>query len=94
MVTEHVTLQVKPDQTDDFETAMGEGRQILEAAVGASNVRLMKGHENPDKYLLLIDWESVGHHEEFTRQPGIEDFRALIGKFMAGKPAMEHFHTV
>ena len=94
MVTEHVTLQVQPGKADDFETAMHEGRRILEGAEGASNVRLLKGHENPDKYLLLIDWESVDHHVHFTGQPGIEKFRALIGGFMAGKPAMEHFEAV
>jgi quinol monooxygenase YgiN len=85
MITEHVTLQIMPERTADFEAAMPEG---------ASNVRLMKGHENPEKYLLLIDWESVDHHVAFTKEPGIDDFRSLIGEFMAGKPAMEHFQTV
>ena len=94
MVTEHVTLQIKADKTDEFEAAMRAGARILETANGASNIRLMKGHENPDKYLLLIDWESVDHHVEFTKQRGIEDFRSLIGGFMAGKPAMEHFQAV
>ena len=94
MITEHVTLQIMPERTADFEAAMQGGGRILAAAEGASNVRLMKGHENPEKYLLLIDWESVDHHVAFTKEPGIDDFRSLIGEFMAGKPAMEHFQTV
>ncbi len=94
MVTEHVTLQIQPGRTDEFEAAMSEGRQILESAAGASNIRLMKGHESPEKYLLLVDWESLDHHTEFTRQPGIEAFRGLVGGFMAGKPNMEHFVSI
>ena len=94
MVTEHVVLQIKPDQTEEFEEAMQDGRRILNSASGLSNVRLMKGHENPDRYLLLIDWESVEHHVEFTTQPAFEKFRQVIGAFVADKPAMEHFRLV
>lgn len=94
MVTEHVVLQIKPDQCEEFEAAMQGGRRVLESAGGSSNVRLMKGHENPDRYLLLIDWESVDHHVKFTEQPAIDEFRQLIGAFVAAKPAMEHFRLV
>lgn len=94
MVTEHVVLQIKPNQSDEFEAAMQSGKRVLESASGSSNVRLLKGHENPDRYLLLIDWESVEHHVEFTEKPAIDEFRQLIGAFIAAKPAMEHYRLV
>ena len=94
MVTEHVVMQIKADQFDAFEEGMQGGKRILESAEGATNVRLMKGHENPDKYLLLIDWESVDHHVRFTEQPEFDEIRKLLGAFVAAKPAMEHFRFV
>lgn len=91
MVTEHVILEIKAGQNQAFEESMIKGKSILESANGASNVRLLRGCENPNKYLLMIDWQSVEHHVEFTKQPQMDDVRSILGEYLGGKPNMEHF---
>lgn len=92
MAIEHVVLTVKEGMESRFEEAMRRGKEILAAANGSRNVTLLRGHESPSKYLLLIEWDRIEDHVAFTQQPGISEFRGLIGEYMSGKPAMEHFH--
>jgi len=77
------------------ETAMLEmmtdrGVSLLTAVPGVRAVTLGRGVENPDKFLLLVEWESLAAHEAFSRSPVSDVFRALITPLSRGG-AMEHF---
>jgi|TARA_R110002110_G_scaffold390930_2_gene604071 heme-degrading monooxygenase HmoA len=91
MVTEHVLIKIRHDSTQDFIAAMESGQEILEAADGARAVRLLRGIEDENQFLLTIEWDSVEHHVAFTKTEGFARFGALVGKYFAEKPAMQHF---
>jgi len=92
MILERAEIQVKSDQEEAFAEMMAQrGCAILGAADGCHSVRVGRGVENPDKFILLLEWDSVDHHVALTKTPAFEEFKQLAGPFFAGPSAMEHF---
>ena len=93
MIIERVELHVAEGKEEAFGTILGEARKILSSADGCRSVVAARGIENPAKFLLLLEWDSVGHHIAFTSTPECGQFRALIGSSMGGPSSMEHFDS-
>jgi heme-degrading monooxygenase HmoA len=91
MVVERAELPITAGREAEFEAQFDHGRRYLLDASGCRKVSLARGLEAPTKYLLLIEWDSLGAHQAFTGTPGFEKFRSLIGPYFAGKPINEHF---
>ena len=66
MIIERVELQVAEGKEEAFATILGDARKILSSADGCRSVAAARGVENPSKFLLLLEWDSVGHHVAFT----------------------------
>jgi quinol monooxygenase YgiN len=95
MVYERVQIKIKPGEEEPFEAAMKEsGIGLLGDAGGCHSVVLARGVENPESYLLLVHWDEVDSHTEFTKTPEFAQFRELAGPFFAEAPGMEHFLPV
>lgn len=95
MVVERAELPIKEGQMEEFARMMrDEGLPILAAADGCHAAEGGVGVESPDKFLLLLRWDSVEHHTEFTKTDEFARFRELIGPHFAGPPSMEHYTIV
>ena len=77
-------------ESELFAVMTDHGVPLLAAVPGVLSVRFGRGVENPDKFLLLVQWESLDAHTAFTQAPVFADFRALIMPVSRGG-AMEHF---
>jgi quinol monooxygenase YgiN len=83
---------VKPGMEEEFAAAMAErGTAILAAAPGCASARVGRGVENPGKFILLLEWDSVESHIALTKTPAFDEFKALVGPYFAGAANMEHF---
>jgi heme-degrading monooxygenase HmoA len=92
MFIERAEIPVKEGMEEAFAAAMvGKGLAILAAAPGCTSVRIGRGVENPGKFILLLEWDSVESHIALTKTPGFEEFKALAGPYFGGAPNMEHF---
>jgi quinol monooxygenase YgiN len=92
MFIERAELPIKPGMELEFGAAMAaRGTAILAASPGCRSVRLGRGVENPGKFILLIEWDSVEAHTALTKTPAFDEFRALVGPYFGGAPNMEHF---
>ena len=85
------------DVTDPagFEAAFLDAQGILRGTDGVRSVRMTHGIENPNRFVLLVEWDSVEAHEQNFR--GTERFtrwRAAIGPFFANPPLVQHFTDV
>lgn len=95
MILERAELTVKPGQEDAFATMMKEtGCALLAGADGCHSVGIGRGVENPDKFILLLEWDSVEHHVALTKTSAFADFVKLAGPFFAGPSNMEHFQMI
>jgi quinol monooxygenase YgiN len=94
MLLERSEIIVKDGMADAFLAAMQQkGCAILLGVGGCLSARVGGGLENPEKILVLVEWESMEAHEAFRELPEYNIFRALIAPFAVGG-AMEHFTMV
>jgi len=91
MVLERAEMIIKDGMADAFAAAMkAQGTALLAAHKGCHSVEVGRGVENPNKFILLLQWDSVDAHVAAAQTPGHAEFRELIGPFAAGG-SMEHF---
>jgi quinol monooxygenase YgiN len=56
---------------------------------------MTRGVETPDRFVLLVEWDSVDAHvQNFRETDRFDQWRGLIGPFFAGPPRVEHFTDV
>ncbi len=80
---------------DGFVEAYLGARPILAETQGCRSVRMTHGIESPDRFVLLVEWDSVEAHEvNFRATERFARWRAAIGPFFAGPPRVEHFDDV
>jgi heme-degrading monooxygenase HmoA len=92
MLIERSELLVKEGSEDGFAAAMAEkGLKLLAGLGGVKSVSFGRGVENPDKFMLLIEWETMDAHAAYKKDPRNAEFRSLISPFVKGG-SMEHFN--
>ena len=95
VITEHALLPVKPGLEAEFESAFREARPIIASMPGFISLALHRGIESPSTYLLLVEWQSVEHHEVgFRQSPEYQQWKALLHRFYKPFPVVEHFSEV
>jgi heme-degrading monooxygenase HmoA len=92
MVLEHALIRTLPGTSESFETALAEARLVLAASPGFVSLRLHRGIETPDEYLLLVEWETLDDHLiGFRESEAFPAWRSLIGPFFASPPEVVHY---
>ena len=95
MVLEVALIDVKPGEEDAFAAAYGTARATLAGTAGCHTVRMTRGIESPERFVLLVEWDSVeAHDQNFRQTERFTTWRGLIGPFFAGPPLVEHFTDV
>jgi heme-degrading monooxygenase HmoA len=95
MVLEVADFQIVPGAEEDFSYAYRGVREVLTSTPGCRSVRMTQCIETPNRFVLLVEWESVEAHEEnFRETERFGTWRAAIGPFFAHPPVVEHFADV
>lgn len=80
---------------DGFEAAYVGAREVLIGAEGCRSVRMTRGIESANRFILLVEWDSVEAHEQnFRTTERFATWRGAIGPYFAGPPRVEHFTDV
>ena len=80
---------------DGFEAAYLGARELLLSSDGCRSARMTRGIESPNRFVLLVEWDSVAAHEDnFRATERFPVWRAAIGPFFAAPPRVEHFTVV
>ena len=92
MIIERAIFAIKPGQADDFAKAFGLAGSLIRAAKGCRKAEMHRGIENPDSFILLVEWETLEDHMVgFRESPAFTEWRALLGPHFASPPAVEHY---
>lgn len=92
MILEHAVLNVKPGQADAFEAAMQEALPLISASSGFLGLEVLPCLESPNRYLLLVRWESVEAHDPgFRGSDRYPRWRELLHRFYDPFPTVEHY---
>ena len=94
MVLEVAQFQITAGSEDAFAAAYAEAVPQVAATPGFRTARMTRGVESPQRFVLLIEWDSVEAHEDFRASDRFGTWRSLIGPHFAAPPAVEHFSDV
>ncbi len=95
MVTEFAQIEVKPGMEETFIQGAAKSRPVFLAAEGCFGMGLQRSVEEPSKFLLMVQWESVDAHMVIFREsPGFQEWRNNVGHCFAVPPVVWHGATV
>ena len=95
MILEVAILEVKPRQEQAFEAAFAEAQLIISSMKGYISHELQKSIENPSRYILLVNWETLEDHTVgFRKSAEYQEWRKLLHHFYDPFPTVEHYKAV
>ncbi|MBY8092139.1 antibiotic biosynthesis monooxygenase [Vibrio fluvialis] len=95
MILEVAILDVKPEQEEQFEQSFAKAQQIIASMAGYVSHQLQRCLENPSRYILLVNWQTLEAHTEGFRQSAeYQQWRALLHHFYDPFPTVEHYQRV
>ena len=96
MILEIADIRIQPGRQADFDAAIERGlRTVISQAKGFAGFKVNKGIESPERYLLMIWWETLENHTvDFRESPAFLEWRGIVGPFFAQPPQVEHFELL
>ena len=96
MILELADIRIQPGQQAAFDAALQKGLDTVVArAQGFRGFKINRGIESPERYLLMIFWDTLEDHTvHFRGGPLFPAWRAIVGPFFAAPPVVEHFDLV
>jgi heme-degrading monooxygenase HmoA len=93
MILELADIRIPPGQQAEFDAAIQHGiASVVSKAKGFRGFEVHKGIESPERYVLLIRWDTLENHTvDFRQGPLFAEWRAFVGPFFAVPPHVEHF---
>jgi heme-degrading monooxygenase HmoA len=96
MILEIADIRIAPGRQADFDEAITRGLQtVISRARGFRGYKVNRGIESPERYVLMIFWDTLEDHTvHFRGGPLFPEWRAIVGPFFASPPVVEHFELV
>lgn len=95
MILEVALLSVRPDQTEAFEHAFSQARNIIAAMPGCISHELQRCIEQANQYILLVRWQTLEDHEVgFRNSTQYQEWKKLLHHFYEPFPAVLHYEAV
>ena len=92
MVLEYIRYAVSADRSEGFEAAYARAQEPLRASEHCLGWQLARGVEEPEHYILRIEWDSVeGHEQGFRSSPEFREFFAEVKPFFDQIEEMKHY---
>ena len=95
MILEMAILQVKPGKAAEFRAAFKVAEPIIAAAKGHIAHELHNCVEDPNRFLLLVRWQTLGDHTQgFRGSADYQRWKALLHHFYDPFPEVLHYELV
>ena len=96
MILEIADIRIPPGQNAAFDEAIRRGvESVIAKSPGFRGYKVNRGIESPERYVLMIYWDTLDNHlKDFREGPLFPQWRAIVGPFFAVPPIVEHFDLV
>jgi heme-degrading monooxygenase HmoA len=96
MILEVADVRIQPGRQAEFDKAIVHGVQsVIAKAKGYRSYQVHHCIESPERYLLMICWDTLDNHMvDFRQSPAFAQWRAIVGPFFAQPPLVEHFELL
>ena len=93
MILEHADIRILVGKQREFDEAIQHGiATVISKATGYLGHKVVKGIESPERYVLMIYWDTLTNHTvDFRESPAFTEWRTIVGPYFAGAPQVEHF---
>lgn len=92
MILEVAILNIKKGLSSDFEATFKIAEKIISSMKGYVSHDLKKCVEEEDKYILLVNWETIEDHEiGFRQSEEYQEWKTLLHHFYKPFPTVEHY---
>jgi heme-degrading monooxygenase HmoA len=95
MILEVAILTIRSGESADFERAFAEAQAIITSIPGHVSHQLLRCLETADKYIFLVQWQTLEDHTVGFRQSAqYQDWKRLLHHFYEPFPTVEHYAPV
>jgi heme-degrading monooxygenase HmoA len=96
MILEVADIRIHPGQGAEFESAAELGLStVFPKAKGFRGHEVRRSIESPERYVLLLRWETLEDHTVAFRGSSLfGEWRAIVSGYFAQPPFVEHFAFV
>ncbi|MCG1037318.1 antibiotic biosynthesis monooxygenase family protein [Polaribacter sargassicola] len=92
MILEVAILNVKEGLSKEFENNFIEAEKSIRSVKGYISHDLKKCIEDENKYILLVNWETLEDHEiGFRKSDEYQKWKSLLHHFYEPFPTVEHY---
>lgn len=91
MILEIAEIHVVAGQESELEAAVLRAVPLFQRAKGCRAMELQRTVEAPEKYRLVVEWETLEDHTvHFRGSADFVEWRRLVGGHFASPPVVEH----
>jgi len=95
MILEVAILDVKKNLEQEFEKSFNEAEKIIVSMQGYISHQLSKCLEKSNRYILLVNWNTLEDHTEgFRKSPEYQQWKKLLHHFYEPFPEVEHYEYI
>lgn len=92
MILEVAILDVIPGREKQFELNFRIAQKIISNMKGYVNHQLQRCIEKPNRYILLVNWQTLEDHTVGFRQSSeYQEWKKLLHEFYDPFPTVEHY---
>lgn len=94
MIVEYIRYKLPTERAEQFEAAYVTAAASLDASSHCLGYELARGVEEPEHYVLRIQWDSLdGHMQGFRTGPDFPAFFAAVRPFVDQIAEMKHYRA-
>jgi heme-degrading monooxygenase HmoA len=91
MVLEIAQFEITPGLEEAFEAGVKQAAPLFQRAKGCTGLELGRSVEQPSRYRLLVQWETLENHTvDFRESADFQEWRKLVGHCFETPPEVEH----
>jgi len=95
MILETAILNVRPGKESAFQAAFAVASPIIAATPGYISHRLHRSIETSNRYLLLVQWQTLESHTvNFRESANYFEWKQLLHHFYDPFPVVEHYEAI
>jgi quinol monooxygenase YgiN len=94
MIIEYIRYRLPPSSAEQFVADYGRAARVLDASVHCQAYELSRCLDEPEVFVLRIEWDSAaGHMEGFRKSPGFREFLGAIRAYVPHIEEMRHYEA-
>jgi heme-degrading monooxygenase HmoA len=92
MILEVAILDVIPEKTAEFEASFQKAQEIISSAKGWLGHQLQQCVEVPNRYILLVRWQTANDHViGFRQSESYLEWKKMLHHYYSPFPVVEHY---